>query len=320
MKTIIFLCLSFLIFRLFFYRKFRLWLALRRRKGVYTRVIAKITSLKKYEHRKKSKIPYVGYFGSSVSDAETFYVVTSLAHGLETITAEIHAEVINGISEQDLIDQKICLISIPIVNHWGFLNGARTTENGVDLLRNSPYKTRHKKQRLLLSGWKNPFFWLFAKVLGFSYYFQGFGTHRILKEFYKNILDILKLGKPVIFFDLHTGNNDHRTTVWKHELDTKNFPEYMKKAFVTYNMHAEPISYGTDGAIIEYFVEKFGDYITGYTIEFGVLEKPGWLHYGIQSTFGDVFDPPLRLRNEKMKQGMRQFAALLNLKLKKAIY
>lgn len=316
MKTILILLILYFIFRIFLYRKFRIWLALRRRKGVYKRLIDKIKSLKKFSFRKNKKIPYIEYFGVSIEDAKVVYVITSIMHGLEDITGEIHVEFLRWLNKEELLQKKYCIMSIPIMNHWGLKNGARTTKDGVDLLRNSPYVSKYPKRKIILSGWNNRFFMVFNKVIGFAYYCMGIGVHKILKEFYKELQPVIRSKKPIVFFDLHTGNNRAQTTLWAHELFKRKFSKRVRRVCKENNIHIEQIPYATDGAIMEYIIEKYPDQpIHGYTIEFDVLEKEGPVHYAGQSFYGDVFAPPVHLRNDKMLKGMHQLAALLNLKL-----
>jgi len=309
-----------------YYRKFRLWLSLRRRKGVHKRVYRKIYYFEDiFKLRVNKRIPFIGYFGAPKDSAKTVIVVMSGSHGLETLAIDIHLEFLYGFDQQDLINNNICLISIPIMNKWGFENGARTNIDGVDYLRSTPFVSRHPKKPLLLSGWKNKFFWCFTRLIGFSYYFQGFKMPKAIKELYRELLPIIKNGKNIIFYDLHTGNNDIRTTLWPHELDTNSVTLKSQEVYANDNILFENLPYGTDGAIIEYFVQKFATgnkkiaEISGYTIEFSVLEKAGPLHYVSQAIFGDVFDPPLYLRNQKMNNGLQQFSTIIGIPLKNNI-
>lgn len=313
----IFLLVIFILVtpRIFFYRKFRIWLATRRRKNSYKNLIYKLRFLRRFKLRKNKEIPFFGYFGAPIDVSKKVYVITSLAHGLEDIPAHIHSELLKCFNEGVLIKDNISIISVPILNHWGFKNGARTTKNGVDLLRNSPYISKHSKRRILLSGWNSKLLWLFARMVGFSYYFKGFRVHGILKELYKELLPILKSDKEIIFIDLHTGNNKAQTTLWTHEL-SRGVSVRIREICEQQKVHLENVPYATDGGIIEYFVQKFPQSkINGYTIEFDVLEKEGMLHYLGQVLWGDVFAAPVKLRHQKIKAGLFQLAALMEIKI-----
>lgn len=303
------------------------------RPGVQERVLAKINyhvRRGRMFFQKKKGLKYIGYFGC-IDRPKKFYVISSGAHGLETMAKEIGLDYVNELDEDKLKELGILVISIPIINWHGFKNFHRTDENGYDPMRSGPKvkNTRYKRKlklpwRFGLSGWyAYSITGFFMRIVGNKWYRCAPGVPRYWREFFTLVTSYLDQGIPMIWPDLHSGEPDPRTVFWNNGLGRmfrKN--KRMRRLVGKYNLSFGIIDYRIERDIQEYFVARYGrDLVKAHTIEFSVHDDITGLNWSYfkHYIFGSVFDPPIDKRKEKVLEGVIRLRALLKLPIKKPI-
>lgn len=281
------------------------------RKGVIIKITQKIGKLIRKRKLKKLQgpIPYHGVFGSS--DPEKIIVLQSGVHGLEDFAIEVLVKVVLRLQHAFLVQQKVQIQVIPIVNYWGFTNHERTNQNGVDLVRNSPYQSKHKRMIPFVSGWKSPLIRPIAWIAAKTWYFMGTKIEKQTEFLIHKFNDLLLSGKELVFFDFHTGNTSPETTIWRQELDQRvGIPKHLEKVCNDYDIIFTPIDYGTHGGIYEYIAEMHEKYdLNAFTVELGVL---GNRNYTKEYFWGSVFTTPKGKRKEFLDKETQKIMAIIN--------
>lgn len=281
------------------------------RKGVIVKITQKIGKLIRVGKLEKLQgpIPYYGVFGST--DPEKIIVLQAGVHGLEDFAIEVLVKVVWRLQHAFLVQQKVQIQVIPIVNYWGFVNHQRTNKNGVDLVRNSPYKSKHKRMIPFVSGWKSPLIRPLTWFLAKTWYFMGIKIEKQTQFLIHQFNSLLLSGKELVFFDFHTGNTSPETTIWRQELDQRvGIPAHLEKVCNDNNIIFAPIDYGTHGGIYEYIAEMHQKHdLNAFTVELGVL---GNRNYTKEYFFGSVFTSPCGQRKEFLKQETEKIMAIIN--------
>jgi hypothetical protein len=295
----IFLFLTYSFSRWIKYRRGQLSRSLRA--GVVMQIFLRIKKLIRRGKLQKLKgpIPYQGIIGST--NPEKIIVLQSGVHGPEDFAIEVLLNVVTRLDQNFLKKSRVQIHVIPIVNYFGFQKHERTNQNGVDLVRNSPYQSRHKRIIPFVSGWRTslvrPITWLVSK----TWYFMG---HRIEKEtefLIQKFDELIHSGKEIVFFDFHTGNTSPKTTIWRHELDQRmGVPLHLERVLKDNNIVFEPIDYGTHGGLYEYLADTHQKHdLNAFTVELGVLEDRS---YAFAYFFDSVFLPPRGKRKEFLEK------------------
>lgn len=281
------------------------------RKGVIVKITQKISKLIRKGKLKKLQgpIPYHGVFGSS--NPEKIIVLQAGVHGLEDFAIEVLLTIVSRLNQHFLVKKRVQIQVIPIVNYWGFKNHERTNQNGVDLVRNSPYKSKHKRMIPLVSGWKSPLIRPLTWILAKTWYFMGTTVEKQTEFLIHKFNDLLLSGKELVFFDFHTGNTSPETTIWRQELDQRvGIPKHLEKVCNDHNIIFAPIDYGTHGGIYEYIAEMNGKHhLNAFTVELGVL---GNRSYTKEYFLGSVFTTPKGKRKEFLEKETQKIMAIIN--------
>lgn len=271
------------------------------RSGVMVQIYLRIKKLIRRGKLKKLKgpIPYQGIIGST--NPEKIIVLQSGVHGSEDFAIEVLLSVVSRLDSNFLKKKKVQVQIIPIVNYFGFKKHERTNQNGVDLVRNSPYQSRHKRIIPFVSGWKTsfvrPITWLVAK----TWYFMGNRIEKETEFLIQKFDELIYSGKEIVFFDFHTGNTSPKTTIWRHELDQRmGVPLHLEKVLKDNNIVFEPIDYGTHGGLYEHLADTHQKHdLNAFTVELGVLEDRS---YTFAYLFDSVFLPPKGKRKEFLQR------------------
>ena len=306
---------------------------LKLRPGVHKRIQSKIDHWVQEGNlikREGSAIRYIGYFGCK-KKKKKILLVTSGAHGLETMPKEIGLDYLHDIEEEVLREQRILLLYIPVINWFGFQNLTRCDEHKNDPMRSGPRLPKGKRNDFerpkfvpVLSGWyPNTFLGVCMKFIGNTWYQCALTIPRYWREFYKEVAPYLDSGTRLVWYDLHSGHPHRRTMRWVNELSRLIYKIPRLKAITEkYHVIFTKIRYRTRRGMQEFLVARYGKkLVKAYTIEFSVHDdiegKTAGLRYLWHYAWHSVFDALPKDRSRKTKEGVAQLRAMLNLHLKR---
>ena len=284
-----------------------------------------IDSGKLIDRGSDAPIRYVGTFGSTEPDVIFFY--TAGVHGNEYFAIQSLIRKIASIDVNELVQTGIQVVCVPIVNQWGFENCRRTTKNRVDLVRNSSYRSQRRDvpSYPLVRGWKS--WWIktfICPLFGQTWYYMGHELEPELIELDKIVDPILHSNCDIWAFDFHTGNNRAKTTIWRHDLDQREYvPNYLRRVLLKEDISFGKIDYAIDGGIHEYFhlryqeiqakkgiSEKNRKTLNAFTFELAVLDAASNAKYRDQYFNGSVFEPHPKERETKLEREVKKLSVL----------
>lgn len=229
---------------------------------------AKIEKLAEVECAQGQSVPIVGLtMGSQDVNAPVVGLFGGV-HGLERIGSQVVLSYLRCLAEylvwddyaRDLMS-KIKLISIPIINPYGFWHSRRSNGNGVDLMRNSPVEGESGHIPKLVGGHRyGPWLPWYRGVAGASMESEAQAVISFVQKH--------AFGSPyIVTLDCHSGFG-YKDRLWfpyaktktpfPNLLDMFQFKNLLDDALPHHIYHIEPQSksYCTHGDLWDYLYEK----------------------------------------------------------------